>query len=236
MGKLISGVASTGLSFASAKLQADAEKDKLKLQKEVFAEQKKFAHLYHDLWNNHYRPLELSFLDYWAKKKPYEPQYQATQARITVAVRDEFARAKEKLRRCVDWRCFGYICESLKSLSLAEARSAVEALNKGYRAEEARKEIKDKEWQDGLFAMLQLGRGLIPYAMNALNGASSSAQATQLLNPNQGYANALGALAGTIEKWNAEKQYGTEATGFGRTVQPYNPFRQGRGFNTNIYD
>ena len=197
-GPLIGGAIQAGGSIAAARLQYKAEKEKIALQKEIWEQQKEWAKAYHDLWFDHYRPVELSFLEYMAGKEPYEPQYDAVESRAIVALRREFGMAQTKARQCIDPRCIGHFCHTTKELSIAEAKAAVSAINKAWRAEEARKDIKDAQWEESLFAVLKLGRGLTDGALNALEGASRAGQAAAGADPYGGYAKAIGNIAGTL--------------------------------------
>lgn len=200
-------------SIAIAQLQYKSEKEKLDLQREMWETQKEWAKMYHDLWFEKYRPVEIAFLDYAANKVPYQPQYDAAESRAVVAVRREFAAVREKLRRCLDPRCIGEICHTSRVAAIEEAKAAVSAVNRGFRAEEARKDVKDTQWEQLMLAILQLGRGLTSSASDLMRGASSAAAAAAGINPTAGYAAAIGNIAGmtsTLLTANRESSYGNQ--------------------------
>lgn len=230
VGAIAGGAIQAGGSLIAARMQYKAEKEKIKLQREIWEQQKEWAKAYHDLWFDHYRPVEISFLEYMAGKKPYEPQYDAVESRAVVALRREFAEAYKKARQCIDPRCVGFLCHTQKEIGIAEAKAAVSAINKAWRAEEARKDIKDAQWEESLFALLKLGRGLTDGALQALNGASAAAKAAASADPYGGYAKAIGNIAGTLG--NAVSSYFSPQYGAAAATQPQqNNYAGGGGFN-----
>lgn len=179
-------------SFYFADKQYKAAKEAQDHQIEVWKTEKEWAKRYQDLWNDHYRPKEEAFLaEKWSEGK-YEPQYDTAQARALTHIRREFGQAREKVRKCIDPRCVGYACHSLKSLAIAEAKAAVGAIEKGFRAEEARKEIEDAKHDEIIFKLLQLGRGLANDSLNALNSAAKAAEVAATYKPYAGWEAAVG--------------------------------------------
>lgn len=194
--------------------QAKISKESIALQREIFQFQKKIAEDFHNLWLEKYKPVEKHFLDTMKAKldNPYQAQYDAVESRATVALRREFALAREQIRRCVDPRCSGFYCHSNKQIAIEEARIGVDAVTKGWRAEEARKDLKDAQDQEAIFALLNLGRGLQTGSLNALNGASSAATAAAAIAPNVAApyheaAQGLGAIASIIANKKQANQY-----------------------------
>lgn len=180
------------LYFANKQYQAAKEAQDHQI--EVWKTEKEWAQRYQDLWFNKYRPIEEKFLAEKAAEKPYTPRYDTAEARAVSDVRREFAMAREKMRKCIDPRCIGMTCQTTKQLAIAEARAAVGAINKGYRAEEARKDIKDAQREEAIFALLQLGRGLQTSSLNALNSAAAAAQTAATYKPYSGYQSAVGMI------------------------------------------
>lgn len=206
-GQAAAAAINAAASLAIAELQRQVEKDKLKLQKEIWRTQKRWAELYHDLWHDKYRPVEIAFLDYVSKKQPYVPQYDAAESRAVVAVRREFALARQKLAKCIDPRCIGEYCNNSRTLAIEEAKAAVAATNRGFRAEEARKDAKDKDWENLMLAVLQLGRGLAANANSLLSSASQTGANAANINPYGGYAAAIGSIASMVSNGMAQKEY-----------------------------
>ena len=217
-GQAAAAAINAAASLAIAELQRQVEKDKLKLQKEIWRTQKRWAEMYHDLWHDKYRPVEIAFLDYVSKKKPYVPQYDAAESRAVVAVRREFALARQKLAKCIDPRCIGEYCNNSRTLAIEEAKAAVAATNRGFRAEEARKDIKDKEWENLMLAVLQLGRGLAANANGLLTSASQTAQNAASINPYGGYAAAIGNIASLLGNQLVQKKHNGYGLGGTRTT------------------
>ena len=202
-------------SIAIAQLQYKSEKEKLDLQREIWETQKEWAKMYHDLWFQKYRPVEIAFLDYAANKVPYKPQYDAAESRAVVAVRREFSIVRDKLRKCIDPRCIGEYCHSNKVAAIEEAKAAVAAVNRGFRAEEARKDTKDAQWEALMLSVLQLGRGLSASASDLLGNASKTAAAAASTNPYGGYAAALGNIAGMSSTLLTQGGGGGGSRGYG---------------------
>lgn len=213
------GAAAAGIQAAAmiavAEMQRQTEKDKLELQRDIWETQKKWAQMYHDLWFDKYRPVEISFLDYISNKELYKPQYDAAESRAVVSVRREFAHARARLRKCIDPRCIGEFCYTNKMLAIEEAKAAVAAANRGFRAEEARKDLKDQQWEQTIIQVLQLGRGLSASAQNLLSGASQAAANAAGINPNSGYAAAIGGIANLVSNRLVERQYNNNQHGGG---------------------
>ena len=207
-----------------AEMQRRTEKEKLEFQKEIWETQKKWAEMYHNLWNEKYKPVEIAFLDHVARREPYVPQYDAAESRAVVAVRKEFAAARERVRKCIDPRCFGESCHTNKVLAIEEAKAAVSAANRGFRAEEARKDAKDAQWEDLMIAVLQLGRGLATGANQALSSAAQTASAASNINPLGGYAAAIGNITGMVSEMLTNRPINKNAYG-----NPYARQTGGRG-------
>lgn len=205
-GQAASGAAQAAAMITVATLEYKTAQSYLSLQKDIWNTQKKWSGQYHDLWYNKYRPVEEAFLDYMWRKQPYKPQYDAAESRAVVSVRREFAQAREQARRCIDPRCLGLRCATERQLSIEEAKAAVAMINRGFRAEEARKDTKDAQWEEGVFGMLQLGRGLTSAALNALNGAAQTAANTRGVNPYAGFAQAAGNIIGNWRQNQADQQ------------------------------
>lgn len=194
-GQAASGAAQAAAMIVAAGLQYKAAHEQLTLQREIWRTQKKWAGQYHDLWYNKYRPVEESFLKYMSGKKPYAPQYATVESRAVVGVRREFALAREKARRCIDPRCVGLRGATERQLAIEEAKAAVTMINRGYRAEEARKDTKDAQWEQSMFSLMQLGRGLTTNALGALQGAAQTAALASNIDPYSGFAKAAGEIA-----------------------------------------
>lgn len=186
-----------GAALAVAELQRQSEKEKLELQKDIWEQQRKWAAMYHDLWYEHYRPLEMAYLEEIKNLKPYEAQYDAVQRRAVSDVRREFLGARSKIERCIDVRAIGLRCEHKKHLAIEEARASVSAINRAWRAEEARKDVKDNERDVKIQNMIQLGRGLGANALGALGNAAATASSMSS-NKYGGYAAAIGDIASTV--------------------------------------
>lgn len=183
-------------AFAFAEKQREAAREAQEHQNEVWRTEKEWAQRYQDLWFNKYRPIEEAFLDKHNNKAEYEPQYDTVQARALTHIRREFATARERVRQCVDPRCVGFSCASLKALSIAEAQSAVGAIEKGYRAEEARKTTLDAQHDEIMYKLIQLGRGLATESLGALNGAAQAAANAATYKPYAGFEAAVGNTTG----------------------------------------
>lgn len=204
-------------ALAVAYVQYKFEKEKLELQREIWETQKRWAEMYHDMWYDNYRPAELSFLKYAIEKGPYIPKFTAAESRAVIHVRREFSKAREKMRRCIDPRCVGELCYNNKLLAVEEARTAVAAVDRGYRAEEARKDQKDLQWEVLMQGMLQLGRGLASNAGNLLSNASATAANAANINPYGGFAAAMGNIMSTYANVTTDRVpysgYGINSSG-----------------------
>lgn len=185
--------------------QTKTTKRQLALQEKVANWQMKWADKYNELWETQYKPLEEMLLAEIKRTPPYQPRYDESEARAVTAVRREFAQAREMARRCIDPRCVGMQCFTAKELAIAEARAGVGAINKGYRAEEARKDTKDAQRKEEMFSMVKLGRGLNSDSLNALNGASRAA-----------------AVAGTYRPYADMMSFGKGIMGFGMQMYQNN--------------
>ncbi len=188
-----------------ANKQYKAAKEAQDHQIEVWKTEKEWAKRYQDLWYNKYRPIEESFLSEKSNQPEYQPRYDEVEARAVTDVRREFAMAREKMRRCIDPRCIGMRCATEKQLAIAEARAAVGAINKGYRAEEARKDVKDAQRDEAIFSLLQLGRGLQTTSLNALNSASAAAKIAATYKPYAGYQAAVGMIGSYWQSYAADQ-------------------------------
>lgn len=191
------------LYFANKQYQAAKEAQDHQI--EVWETEKEWARRYQDLWYNNYRPIEESFLAEKAAVDPYDPKYDEAEARAVTDVRREFSLAREKMRKCIDPRCIGMTCETTKQLAIAEARAAVGAINKGYRAEEARKDIKDAQRDEVIFSLLNLGRGLQTNSLNALNSAAAAAAQAATYKPYAGYQAAVGMIGDYWRSYAADR-------------------------------
>lgn len=231
-----------GLYFADK--QYDAAKEAQDNQMEIWNKEKEWAERYQDLWFNKYRPVEEKLLKEKAEQEEYTPHYDEVQARAVTHTRREFARAREQARRCIDPHCIGMLCATNKELAIAEARTVVGEINKGYRAEEARKDIKDAQRDETIFSLLQLGRGLQTDSLNALNSAAEAAKVASSFHPYDGYETALGSLFGEARAWAGDRRVsaGNNADLISRQIGTYtmgltpsrrNPYYQG-GRLTNI--
>ncbi len=192
------------LYFADKQYQA--AKEAQDHQNEVWETEKKWAERYQDLWFNKYRPVEEQMLAEKANQEKYTPRYDEVEARAVTTVRREFANAREQARQCIDPRCIGMLCSTNKELAIAEARATVGAVNKAYRAEEARKDMKDAQRDETIFALLQLGRGLQTSSLNSLNSAAEAARIAATYKPYEGYATALGSIFGEARGWAADRR------------------------------
>lgn len=192
-------------AYKFARKQYKAAKEAQDHQIEVWKTEKEWAKRYQDLWFNKYRPLEEQFLAEKAGQAPYTPRYDTAEARAVTDVRREFAMAREQARRCIDPRCIGELCWNVKQLAIAEAKATVGAINKAYRAEEARKDIKDAQRDEALFALLQLGRGLQAASLGALNSAAQAAQVAATYKPYAGYEAAVGMIGNYWRGYAADR-------------------------------
>lgn len=220
-------------AFYFANKQYQAAKEAQDHQIEVWKTEKEWAKRYQDLWYNKYRPIEEKFLKEKAEVKPYVAKYDEAEARAVTDVRREFAMARENLRKCVDPRCIGVSCSLNKQIAIAEARAAIGAINKGYRAEEARKDIKDAQRDEAIFSLLQLGRGLQAASLNALNSAAAAAATAATYKPYAGYQAAVGNMAGYWQSYAADRAGAARqnASILGRQASNYS-MRQGYTGNT----
>lgn len=191
-GQAASGAAQAAALLTAATLQYRHAKEQLDLQRDIWRTQKKWAGQYHDLWYNKYRPVEEAFLAYLSGKKPYVPQYASVESRSVVSVRREFAQAREQARRCIDPRCVGLLCATERQLAIEEAKAAITMINRGFRTEEARKDIKDAQWEQSIFSLLNLGRGMVTASLGSLQGAAQTAAAAKDVNPYSGFISAIG--------------------------------------------
>lgn len=219
-------------AFYFADKQYKAAKEAQDHQIEVWKTEKEWAKRYQDLWYNKYRPIEEAFLDEKRNQADYIPRYDEAESRAITLIRQEFARAREKARRCIDPRCIGEIADTERKLRIAEAQAIAGAVNKGYRAEEARKDIKDAQKDEAIFALLQLGRGLQTSSLNALNSASRAAEIAATYKPYAGYQAAVGMTANYWRGFAADKaQYaGQTAQILGRQAAAYS---LGQGYTGN---
>lgn len=215
-------------AFYFANKQYQAAKEAQDHQIEVWKTEKEWAKRYQDLWYNKYRPIEEKFLKEKAEVQPYEAKYDESEARAVTDVRREFALARQKVRKCIDPRCIGLTCETSKQLAIAEARAAVGAINKGYRAEEARKDIKDAQRDEVIFSLLNLGRGLQTSSLNALNSARAAAATAATYKPYAGYQAAVGNATGYWMGYAADRagQARQNASIYSRQASNYS-IRQG---------
>lgn len=219
-------------AYKFARKQHKAAKAAQAHQIEVWKTEKEWAKRYQDLWYNKYRPIEEAFLDEKANQPPYTPRYDEAEARAVTDVRREFAMAREKIRKCIDPRCIGELCWNDKQLALAEARAAVGAINKGYRAEEARKDIKDAQRDEVIFSLLNLGRGLQTNSLNALNSAAAAAAQAATYKPYAGYQAAVGMIGDYWRGYAADRagQNRQNASILGRQGASY---MMGQGYTGN---
>lgn len=233
----IGTAAAAGIEAAAAitiaTMQFAHERSKLKLQKEMWREQKRWASMYHDLWNEKYKPAEMRFLDYVINKKPYEPQYNAAESRAVVGVRKEFLAARMKLRKCIDPQLTGEICSRERMLAVEEAKAVVAAANRGFRAEEARKDQKDAQWEQLVLAVLQLGRGLVSAASQLYANANQTAQTMANINPYGGFAAALGQITSRITNDAYARENGQQGTYGLQNRSIYNQAQGGYQYNFN---
>lgn len=220
-------------AFYFADKQYQAAKEAQSHQNEVWETEKEWAKRYQDLWFNKYRPIEEEFLKEKAKQKEYTPRYEEAETRALTSVRREFAQARKQARRCIDPRCIGMKCATDKELAIAEARAAVGAINKGYRAEEARKDVKDAQFDEIKFSLLKLGRGLGSDSLNALNSASAAARIAATYKPYAGYEAAVGSLFGEARSWasNQAMSAGQQADIYSRQASAY---ALGQGYTGNV--
>lgn len=187
-------------AFYFADKQYKAAKEAREHQMDVWRTEREWAKRYQDTWYEKYLPLELKLLN---KVKARfndpnfaKPRYDVARSRAVVTVRSEFARAREKVRKCYDPRCIGFSCNSLKQLAIEEAKAATGAIEKGYRAEEARADLKRAELDESAFNLAKLGRGLQADSLGALNSAAQAAQIAATYKPYEGYERAVGGTTG----------------------------------------
>jgi hypothetical protein len=231
----IGTAAAAGIEAAAAitiaTMQFTHERAKLKLQKEMWRSQKKWADMFYDLWNEKYKPAEIQFLNHVLTKKPYEPQYNAAESRAVIGVRREFMAAEQKLRRCIDPRLQGELCARRRALAVEEAKAAVAATNRGFRAEEARKDQKDAQWEQLMLQVLALGRGLVD-AARGLQGQAAQGIANAA-NPLAGFASAIGQITNRITNDAYARENGQQG-GYGlQNRSLYNQAQGGYNYNFN---
>lgn len=214
-------------SFYFADKQYQAAKEAREHQMEVWETEKKWAQRYQDTWYEKYLPLELKLLNKIKAKlndpNATKPRYDIVESRAVGVVRSEFARAGEKVRRCIDPRCVGALCDTLKQLAFEEAKSAAGAIDKAYRAEEARADNKEAQYEESAFNMAKLGRGLASASLGALNSAAQAAQIAATYNPYEGYEQAAGGTFGYWHSFASDRsiQQGSTANIIGRQASGY---------------
>lgn len=214
-------------SLYFADKQYKAAKEAQDHQISVWETEKEWAKRYQDTWYNKYLPVELKLLNKIKSRlndPDYaKPRYDVAQSRAVVAVRSEFARVREQVRKCYDPRCVGMACHTLKSLAIEEAKAATGAMEKGYRAEEARADVKRAEVEESAFGLAKLGRGLADSSLSALNSAAQAAQIAATYKPYSGYASAAGNISGYWLDYSARRtgQFGSKSNMIESQAQSY---------------
>lgn len=197
------GLGAIGLvtSIFGAYQQGEISQEQMAFQRFVADWQMRRADEMNEFWKTKYKPLEEMLVAEIKRTKPYEARYDEAEARAVTGVRREFAQAREMARRCIDPRCVGMQCFTFKELAIAEARASVGAINKGFRAEEARKDTKDAQRKEEIFSMIKIGKGLNAESLNALNGASRSAQVAGSYRPYQDITQVGSYVTGQAMQW-----------------------------------
>lgn len=198
-------------SLYFADKQYKAAKEAREHQMDVWRTEREWAKRYQDTWYNKYLPLEMSLLNKVKARlndpNYVKPKYDVARSRAVITVRSEFAKAREKIRKCYDPRCIGFSCNSLKQLAIEEAKAATGAIEKAYRAEEARADVKRAELEESVFSLAKLGRGLADSSLGALNAASRAAEIAATYKPYEGYERAVGGATGYWLDY-ASRRYG----------------------------
>lgn len=214
-------------AFYFADKQYKAAKEAREHQMEVWRTERDWAKRYQDTWYQKYLPMELKLLNRVKARLSdpnyAKPKYDVARSRAVITVRSEFAKAREKIRKCYDPRCVGAICGSLKQLAIEEAKAATGAIEKGYRAEEARSDIKRAELEESAFGLAKLGRGLADASLNALNSAAEAAKIAATYKPYDGFERAVGGTAGYWLDYASRNvgQYQSKAGMLGSQAQGY---------------
>lgn len=162
--------ASSGSSKASA-AAAQAQLEAARLQTLVARE-------LHDHWKAYYLPCDIAFVQEVCATPVYVPNYEAVSARSRMTVLSSFGRARQQLIRCQDTYCVGTYAQNCNFLAGIEAIALADAVNYGYRREEAMKIQRDQIRFENIRTVLAQGRNLITQSSNASNIAAGIAART----------------------------------------------------------
>ncbi len=243
--ELLIAIAQQAMAYHYAERDYNIQKNHIKRMLDMHNTQKKWAERYQNAWYVRYYPLEIKLLEKFQARFDDEnygkPNYDVAKSRAVVTVRSEFAKARDKVRKCHDPRHVGAICHSLKTLAIAESKAITGAVEKGYRAEEAKSETKKAGNDEALFNLIKLGRGLQTNSLSALNSAQTSAKIASTYDPYESYQQATAMTTGYWLQHSANKVERSEMTanrlnsqlGAYRSMGVYQPRnQQGYDFNT----
>ncbi len=247
LNELLIAIAQQAMAYHYAERDYNIKKHQIKIMLDMHNMQKKWAERYQNAWYARYYPLEIKLLEkYQARfddEEGNKPHYDVAKSRAIVTVRSEFAKARDKVRKCHDPRHVGAICHSLKTLAIAESKAITGAVEKGYRAEEAKAETKKAGNDEAMFNLIKLGRGLQTNSLSALNSAQTSAKIASTYDPYEGYQEATSMTASYWLQHSANKVERSEMTanrlnsqlGAYRDMGVYEPRNQNgyNGYNFN---
>ena len=184
-------------SFYLADKQHDVAKQAQDRLDDAWADQKDKANKLFSHWYDNSRPIEIAMLtEARARERAgYVIDYDTAKNRVTATVRSEFSRQRQRIEREANVHCTGATRVALRQLANAEARAIASAVNSAWRAEEARKDLKEAGYREEVYKWDGMFRGSVGESLNASRGASAAAAAASKIDPYAGWAASAGMLS-----------------------------------------
>lgn len=184
-------------SFYLADKQHEVAKQAQDRLDDTWADQKDKANKLFSHWYDNSRPIEIRMLNEASAREiaGYTVDYETAKNRVTATVRKEFSMQRQRLEREADINCTGATRVALRQLANAEARAIASAVNGAWRAEEARKDLKEAGYREEVYKWNGMFRGTVGESLNASRGASAAAAAASKIDPYAGWASSVGLLS-----------------------------------------
>lgn len=228
----IAGIQQVAAFYFADKYRDTAKENSARLDDAWRHQKDQSEKLFNHWWNNS-REKELKQLEKACHREQegYKVDYETAKNRVLADVNSEFSKARQKLLRERKMHCVGANRHAHRQLSIAQAKAAVLALNRAYRHEEQRKDLKEAQYREELYKWISLFRGVVGDGLNASKAAASVAAARSGINRYEQWQQAFGGLSnlgnayGNMNQADAVGQMsGLYSGNFGTPNQSLQPF------------